>query len=226
MAQLLLTTLAERCDPGWTALLVVDMQNDFVSPDGAYDRTGEDITMAQQTLPRLIRLIEQARYHGVPIIFVRSNYTTPDNRYLSGAFLLQARRHKKGRYFDVPVCAPDSWGAELAPGLEARPEDTIVIKHRFSAFINTDLDLRLRSQGIRSLLITGVGTSVCVESTTRHAHFLDYYNLIVGDCCAAYSREVHEQALERMDLQYGEVVQSDQIIAMWEVQRERAAATA
>jgi ureidoacrylate peracid hydrolase len=215
MVRQMLETLAEKIDPQWAAVVVVDMQNDFVSPGGAWDRTGEDISMAQEALPRLIGLLARARERRVPIIFIQSVYTTDDNRYLSDVFLHQNKRQGSGRYFEVPVCVAGSWGGELAPGLEARPEDTIVVKHRFNAFFNTDLDLRLRGQGIRTLLLTGVGTSVCVESTARHAFFLDYYNVIVGDCCGAYTRVVHEQALRRMDLMYGEVARSEDVCARW-----------
>ena len=216
MPRQILSTLVEKVDPHWAALMVIDMQNDFVSPDGAFHRTGADITMAQEVLPRLVNLIGRARDHQVPVIFIKSIYTTEDNRYLSDVFLHQMQRKQTGRYFKVPVCVPESWGAKLAPGLEVLPEDTIVIKHRYSAFINTDLDLRLRSQGIRTLLIGGVSTSVCVESTTRHAHFLDYYNVIVTDCCADYHVDIHEQALQRLDLHYGHAAYSKDVVATWQ----------
>lgn len=215
MARQMLETLEQKIDPRWAALLVIDMQNDFISPGGAWDSCGDDITMGQQALPRLINLIARARQQKLPVIFIKSVYTTDDNRYLSDVFLHQAKRKQHGRYYEIPICVAGSWGGELAPGLEVQPEDTVIIKHRFSGFINTDLDLRLRSQGIRTLLFTGVGTAVCVESTARQAFFLDYYNVIVADCCGAYTREVHDQALRRLDLMYGEVAQSESVIATW-----------
>lgn len=216
MSREMLSTLAKKIVPNWTALIVIDVQNDFVSPGGAFHRTGEDTTMGQEILPRLIALIGEARNQKVPTIFITSHYTTEDNRYLSDVFLHQMKRKGTGRYFDVPVCSPKTWGAELAPGLKVSPEDTVIIKHRYSAFINTDLELRLRSQGVRTLLITGVSTSVCVESTTRHAHFLDYYNVIVSDCCADYKSNIHEEALRRLDLHYGQIAESKDIVATWQ----------
>lgn len=212
-----LSTLAEKIDPRWAALLVIDVQNDFVSPQGAFHRTGEDISSCEEILPRLVNLVSRARNYRVPVVFVRSIYTTEDNRYLSDVFLHQMKRKKTGRYFQVPVCAPGSWGAEMAPGLDVLPDDTVVIKHRYSAFINTDLDLRLRSQGVRTLVVSGVTTSVCVESTTRHSHFLDYYNVIVSDSCADYKTDIHRQALQRLDLHFGQVALSDEIISTWKV---------
>lgn len=216
MAREMLSTLVDKIAPKWTAVMVIDVQNDFVSPGGAFQRTGEDITTEQAILPRIVGLIHVARENQVPVIFITSNYTTDDNRYLSDVFLHQMKRKRTGRYFEVPVCSPGSWGAQLAPGLEVLAQDTVVVKHRYSAFVNTDLELRLRSQGVRTLLITGVSTSVCVESTTRHAHFLDYYNVILSDCCADYKSNLHEDALKRLDLHFGQVAESKEIIAMWQ----------
>jgi ureidoacrylate peracid hydrolase len=213
----MLNTLAEKVDPRWAAVIVVDMQNDFVSPGGAWDKTGQDITFAQQALPRVVDLVAGARAAGVPIVFIRSIYTTDDNRYLSDVFLQQEQRKQGavGRFLSVPVCREGTWGWEIAAGLDPRPEDTIVTKHRYSAFHNTDLDLRLRSQGIRTMVVTGVGTAVCVESTVRHGYFLDYYQVIVSDACAGYTQEVHEQAIRRMDFQYGEAATCDQVLDAW-----------
>lgn len=216
MSREMLSTLVDKIAPKWTAVMVIDVQNDFVSPGGAFHRTGEDITTEQAILPSIIGLIRVARKKKVPVIFITSNYTTDDNRYLSDVFLHQMKRKRTGRYFEVPVCSPGSWGAQLAPGLEVLAQDTVVVKHRYSAFVNTDLELRLRSQGVRTLLITGVSTSVCVESTTRHAHFLDYYNVILFDCCADYKSNIHEDALRRLDLHFGQVAESKEIIAAWQ----------
>lgn len=216
MSEPMLTTLAEKIALDWTALLVIDVQNDFVSPGGAFHRTGSDITMGQDILPNLLWFTREVRKRNVPVIFITSHYTTADNRYLSDVFLHQMKKKGTGRYFEVPVCSPNSWGAELAPGLEVLPEDTVIIKHRYSAFIDTDLELRLRSKRIRTLLITGVSTSVCVESTTRQAHFLDYYNVIVSDCCADYRSDIHENALQRLDLHFGQVTTSKEIVETWE----------
>ena len=211
----MLSGIGNKVFPEWTAVIVIDVQNDFVSPGGAFDRTGEDVTSGQAIVPRITGLIRAAHENQVPVIFIQSLYTTDDSRYLSDVFLHQMKRKRNGRYFEVPVCSPGNWGSEFAPGLEVSPQDTVVIKHRYSAFINTDLELRLRSHGIRTLLITGVSTSVCVESTTRHAHFLDYYNVILSDCCADYKSNTHQDALKRLDLHYGQVAESKDIIAAW-----------
>ncbi|MSQ73108.1 MAG: cysteine hydrolase [Betaproteobacteria bacterium] len=212
----MLNSLPEKIDPRWTAVLVVDMQNDFVSPGGVWAESGADISMGWQALACIVRLIARARRHAVPVYFVRSTYNSADNRHLSDVWLQQAGRSPSRRFVNIPVCVEGSWGWELAAGLEPRAGDSVITKHRYSAFHRTDLDASLKANGIRTLLVTGVGTSVCVESTVRHAFEHDYYSVIVGDGCGAYTREVHEQALTRMNMMYGEVATSDAIFASWD----------
>lgn len=206
----MLDTLKDKIDPRWAAVVVVDMQNDFVSPGGVFERTGADIGMAQQALAGIRALIAKARERKVPVCFIRSTYDT-----LPEVWLHQSKKHPSGRFVDVPVCIEGTWGWQLADGLDPLPGDLVVTKQRYSAFVGTDLDARLRKRGVRSLLVTGVGTAVCVEATARHAFELDYYNLIVSDCCGAYTRPVHEQGLLRLGGLYGEVVLSAEVFAAW-----------
>lgn len=208
-----MNSFIEKVTARWTAVLVVDMQNDFISPGGVWERTGRDISMARQALARIGTLVERARSVRVPIVFIRSSY----GGKLSESFLHQAARHPSKRFIDISVCVEGSWGWQLAAPLEPRGEDIIVTKQRYSAFHNTGLDERLRAEGVRTLLVTGVGTAVCVEATVRHAFELDYYNVIPADCCAAYRREEHEQALQRMDAHYAEVTQSEHLFAAWKI---------
>ncbi|HUR60388.1 MAG TPA: isochorismatase family protein, partial [Opitutaceae bacterium] len=86
----------------------------------------------------------------------------------------------------------------------------------YSAVLNTDLIPLLEKMGVRSLLLTGVSTDTCVESTGRDAYFIDYYVSIVSDCCAAGSQSDHDGALKRFDRDYGAIVTSDEVIAAWE----------
>ncbi len=88
-------------------------------------------------------------------------------------------------------------------------------KHRYSAMVNTDLPEILRQRGIRSLLLTGISTDTCVESAGRDAYFRDYYVTIVGDCCGAASEQDHLGALKRFNRDYGQVVESGEVIEVW-----------
>ena len=107
-----------------------------------------------------------------------------------------------------PLCVEGTWGCDFYGEVRPLPEDIVVVKHRFNAFIDTDLNLILRSMGVRTLIFTGIATHVCVESTVRHAFFYDYYNVVVRDCVATWDDELHRVALKNMDFLFGQVVDS------------------
>ncbi len=94
--------------------------------------------------------------------------------------------------------------------------EPIVVKHRYSAFIDTDLDLILRSRGIQSLVMTGVATNVCVESTARDGYMRDYHIVFVDDCSACYDAAKHAATLRHITDHFGVVVQAADIIATWQ----------
>ena len=204
----LLSTLEQKVSPAHTALLVVDVQNDFVANDGFFHRIGADVGMIQRSIPPLARLIDCARQAGVLVVFIQAIY---DPQYLSAA--MRERDRRVGR--EMPRCLTGSWGADfhvIAP----RPNEPVVIKHRYSAFANTRLDELLKRHSVRSLLLTGVSTDTCVESTGRDAYFIDYYVTLVRDCCAGASERDHLAAIERFERDYGAVVASADVIDAWE----------
>jgi ureidoacrylate peracid hydrolase len=203
----LLSTLAQKVAPAHAALLVIDVQNDFVADGGFFDQIGADVRTVQKAIPRLARLIEQARSAGVRVIFVQAIY---DPQYLSAPM----RERNLRRAVEMPRCLTGSWGADFYLVQPAAGEP-VVIKHRYSAMLNTGLDALLKRHGIRSLLLTGVATDTCVESTGRDAYFTDYYVSIVSDCCGAASESDHLGALARFDRDYGAVVNADQVAAAW-----------
>ena len=203
----LLSTLEQKVLPAHAALLVVDVQNDFVADGGFFDQIGADVKTIQKTIPPLLQLIDCAREAGVLVIFIQAIY---DPQYLSSP--MRERDLRVGR--QMPRCLTGSWGADfhvIAP----RPNEPVVIKHRYSAFANSELDDLLKRHGIRSLLLAGVSTDTCVESTGRDAYFIDYYVTLVADCCAGGVERDHLVALERFERDYGAVVNSADIIEAW-----------
>ncbi len=204
----LLSTLEQKAAPANAALVVVDVQNDFVADGGFFDRIGADVRSVQKSIPNLVRLIEKARAAGVFVVFVQAIY---DPEYLSAPM----RERNQRRAVEMPRCLTGSWGADF---YAVRPEtgEPVVIKHRYSAILNTELDGLLKRRGIRSLLLTGVSTDTCVESTGRDAYFIDYYVSIVSDCCGAASQSDHLDALKRFDRDYGAIVTSDEVIGAWQ----------
>jgi ureidoacrylate peracid hydrolase len=211
----MLTTLEEKVDPHWAALIVVDMQNDFCAFDGAFDQSGVDVSAHQAIAPAIVRLAAGARAAGVPVIFVKNVYNTRGGWYLSDVVLEQARRSFGGKYLSIPMCERDSFGGDFYGDVRPTDDDVVVIKHRFSAFINTDLDLILRSRQIRTVVLTGVATNICVESTAREAFFRDYYVVVAGDCVATWSPELHEASLKNIHYGFGEVRSSSELLATW-----------
>jgi ureidoacrylate peracid hydrolase len=205
----LLTTLEQKADPGWAALLVIDVQNDFAADGGFFDQIGADVRSIQaMAIPSLIRLVESARAAGILIVFVQAIYDAKD---LSAPMQERNRR----RHVEMPRCLTGSWGADFH-GVRPAPGEPVVIKHRYSAMHSTELDAILKRHGIRSLLLSGISTDTCVESTGRDAHFMDYYVTLVADCCGAFDESDHLGAIKRFDRDYGAVVTSGDLISTWE----------
>jgi ureidoacrylate peracid hydrolase len=214
MAEDLLTTITQKAAPEHAALLVIDVQNDFVAENGFFHKVGANIPAIQRAVPPLLRLIDKAREAGVLVVFVQAIY---DPEHVSAP--MRERNARRG--IPIPRCLTGSWGAEFY-GVRPLPSEPVVIKHRYSAFTNPELKALLDKHGVRSLLLTGVSTDTCVESTGRDFYFADYYVTLVADCCAAASEQDHEVALARFDRDYGAVVKSAEIIEVW--QRQRAGA--
>jgi ureidoacrylate peracid hydrolase len=150
------------------------------------------------------------------VVFLRNIYSTPANWYLSDAWLEQAERRRGGSYTEHEVCAPGSWNFEFYGEVQPLATEPIVTKHRFSAFYNTDLDTILRSNGIRTIVATGVATNVCVETSVRDAFVRDYHVVILEDATATYSPEEAAASLATIDRYFGEVAASEQVIKIWE----------
>ena len=217
----MLRTLAEKTDPGHAAVLIVDVQNDFCADNGAMHKEGRDLGLVQAMVPRLARFIAEARDAGVPLVWIRNLYNRTPNWYLSEVWLEQAERRRRGLYVERPVCPPDDWGGDFYQ-IRPRPEDVIVTKHRFGAFENTDLELVLRSRGIRTVIMTGVATNVCVETTARQAFLKDYYVVFTSDCTATYTQPEHDAALGNIDNYFGQVATADDVVACWTLASVRA----
>jgi ureidoacrylate peracid hydrolase len=210
-----LTTLSDKIRPSHAALIVIDMQNDFCASDGFVAKGGRDVSHVQQMAKRLPALIEHARRAGVLVVFVRCAYSTDDNRYLSDVWLEQAARRQGGGYTLAPVCQDGTAGGEYYGDVRPIAGDIVVTKHRYSAFHGTDLDMILRAHGVRTVVLTGVSTHVCVETAAREAFVRDYYTVLVSDGSAAYSPEEHEIALKIVDRFFGEVTSIDEILPLW-----------
>jgi ureidoacrylate peracid hydrolase len=202
--------LAQILSPEWAALLVVDIQNDFCHQDGLVGRLGADMSAVQQAARRIAALLPDARKAGVPVIFVTMNHDPLTNS------LAWAHR------FPIPradACVAGTWGAQLYE-VEAADGEPVVVKHRYSPFVGSNIEYLLRATERRSLLVTGVATNMCVESTLRDGFMRDYHVVLVEDCAAAYAEKAHLSTVDNVRSFLGRVVDSETLRAHW--RREQA----
>ena len=183
-------------------------------------REGRDISAVKAMVPRLDRLIDAARHAKVRCVWIRNVYNTGPNWYLSDVWLEHAQRRRRGAYLSIPVCEPNAWNGDFFE-IKPLPDEAIVTKHRYGAFESSDLDLVLRSQGIRTVIMTGVATNVCVETTARQAFLRDYYVVFTSDCTATYDQADHEATLRNIDAYFGEVISAAQVQACWQSEPAR-----
>ncbi|MBI2907241.1 MAG: cysteine hydrolase [Chloroflexi bacterium] len=205
-------TLEELIEPRTTAVINIDLQNDCCSKGGQQDRVGLDISASHAILPAVARLSEAARRAGALVIHTQ-NLSLPDHRSDSPAWL----RFKMRTYLpegESDYSPEGTWGADFADEVKPQPGDIVVKKHRSDCFQGTNLDLVLRSNGIKTVVITGVVTQGCVESTARSAAFHDYFVVIPRDCVATSKPDLHEASLKVMEYRF-DVVSSLDIIRAW-----------
>ena len=212
---LMLESLRERIAPRHTALLIIDMQNDFcVEGMGASRRPGRDLTRTRAIIPNLVRLRQAARRQGALVVHI-GFLTLP--HYLSdgGPWLSQRRR---ATYASDSFAIANSEGARFIAELSPEDGEVTVHKHRYSGFKGTDLDMVLRAQEIRTCIVTGVSTNVCVESTLRDAFEHGYYVVVPSDGTASWSKELGEGTLQNVTHRFGLVTTVGEIVQIWQEQ--------
>jgi ureidoacrylate peracid hydrolase len=199
------TVLAARKN----ALVIIDVQNEFCHPEGPFARKGRDMSIIDGMLQPLASMANSARKYGVPVVFVRN---VEDSATDSEAWTL--RPDGDEREVNGMICRRGSWGTEFYE-ITPQPEDIVVEKHRFSAFVNTRLDTVLRARKIETLVLASVASNVCVESTARHAVMLDYHVVLAEDACASWDRAAHEMTKHNTRRFFGKVTDSGTIVRLW-----------
>lgn len=213
-------------DTGKTALIVVDMQNDFGSEGGMFHRAGIDISPIRAVVKPTAKALTSARAEGMKVIYLKMAFR-PDLSDAGPAGSPNRDRHLQfglGKEVRAPsgavgrILIRDAWNTDIIPELAPQNGDLVVYKHRFSGFYQTDLDPSLKRMGIKSLIVTGCTTSVCVESTIRDAMFRDYSCVLLADCSAEpigheFSRSNHDASLLTIEKLFGWVSHSDAFTA-------------
>lgn len=198
--------LKELINPEHTAVIVIDLQNDFCHSEGDMAKSGRNVSLMQQAAHNTQKFLPEVRKRKVPVIFIRARHNEGTN---SPAWM--RKRGEKGS----TTCMEGAWGEDffvVKPG----EGEVVVVKHRYSAFIGTDLDLILRSQGIQTIILTGVGTNVCVESTARDGFQMDYDIVLLSDCTGSSTLESHQRALDVLGQHFGYVFTFRDILEAWE----------
>ena len=217
-------------DIATTAVIVVDMQNDFGSDGGMFDRAGIDISGIQRAVGPTARVLAAARRTGIKIVYLKMGYR-PDlsdvgasdakNRMLHLQRLGVGNAIKNLDGNEYRILIRDTWGTDIVAELKPQAEDVVMYKHRFSGFYQTDLDRVLKEGGIKHLVVTGCTTSICVESTIRDAFFRDYRCVLLADCTSEpiandAPRSSHDATLLLMELMFGWVSTSEQFVSATE----------
>ncbi len=188
-----------------TALIVIDMQNDFVLENGYLGKKHHNMKPVQDTVVRIKNLLEFCRKNGIIVIFtqtIHSPYTDSDTW----------KRRSAEKANDQGICRQGTKGSEIIEELAPLKGEPVVIKHRYDAFLDTNLDLILRSMGIRNLLITGTQTNLCVDTTARHGFMLDYSTILVEDCISTPETEFHLPMIRNFEANFGFVLSSSKIM--------------
>jgi ureidoacrylate peracid hydrolase len=185
-------------------LLVVDMQNGFVSKGGSYDLLGMNTEEYRKIIPKTKELTDFCRANLIPVFY------TEAIREPSGIDLL-TRVHRllpvtREERLKVPICVRGTWDAETIDEIKPANSDHVVIKRRDSAFQDTELRVWLQSEGINTLIICGVDTSICVETSLRDAFNIGYDVILISDATASGISKHYETTLERVRDYYGLVM--------------------
>lgn len=204
--------LREALAPKRTALLVIDVQNDFGHRDGVMGQAGVDLSRVDAAVDRIDELARAARTAGATVVFIGLQTTLAKDS--PGAV---RRRARMGRSSEESkrVCREGTWGAQwyrIAP----QPGDLLLDKCRYSSFQDTELDAMLKARGVDTIIATGLTTECCVETTVRDAYHIEYNAFVAADACASYGTDLQEVAIKTMRLHFAIDLCAGDIIQTWE----------
>src|SRR3954452_3419425 len=224
-------------DPTTSAVVVVDMQNDFAAPGGMFDRAGIPIDAIQAIVEPIRVVLDAGRAAGMRAVFLEMQFAADlsDAGPPDAPNRIKQRPLRLGEWMQTPsgvsgrILVEGTWNTEIVAALTGEPDDLVVTKHRYSGFYETDLDRELRAASVDTLIFAGATTSVCVESTLRDAFYRDYRCVLLSDCTAEpigsqFSRGNHEASLLLIETLFGWVTDSSSLLTAVSaaIERDRA----
>lgn len=213
--KLMYDSLLEMVDPEHAAVVVVDMQNDYLDSKGTTGQAGYDVTFIRSCIKPSAALLDAARRAGVRIVYLMNTVAPDLSTYDGGWLWSNARERAPGEPRTALRRTIDgTWGHQIVPELTPQPGEYIVKKNRPTGFMHTNLDQVLRSAHVNSVVITGVVTGGCVMATARDASYLNYYTTVVTDCVGQALKSQHDEALAIMARSH-QMATSEELIALW-----------
>ena len=203
--------ISELVAPSQTAVLVIDVQNDFVADNGRVGRDGVDMQPLQQAVHGINRLITAARRSDVPVFYIVVEHGAAVDE-----LPYQARYERRGMTPDDTICHTGTWGAELFDGL-LPPEkgEPRLVKHGYDAFQNPELESALRRSGIKTVIVTGVVTELCVRATVASAFERGFFAIVPREGTGSTEPAPAHAAIESIERWYGQVVSLDEVTRVW-----------
>ena len=200
-----------------TAVLLVDMQNAFASEGGMLDLAGVDVGSAAEAVGKARLVADAARTAGIPVIYLVMGYApdqsnaggkdSPNPRKELALCLMRERPELRGKLLTY-----GTWDFQIVETLAPHPGELVITKPRYSGFVGTELDAELRRRGIRTLLMAGIASNVCVESTLRDAYFREYWPVMIEDATMpAGSPEIQRATIHNVTTFFGWVTTAGEV---------------
>ena len=186
------------------ALVVIDMQNGFLSKGGSYDKIGMNTALYREIIPKLKEMIEFCRSMDIPVFYTEAVKEASGIDILTNVHNILPRSRQER--LKVPICIRGTWDGVTIDELKPKGRDPVIIKRRDSAFEGTDFRIMLLSQSINLLVFTGIDTSICVETSLRDGFNIGYDVAIISDATASGDKRHYETTLERVKDYYGIVM--------------------
>ena len=188
-----------------SALLIIDMQNAFINTEGSLSKMGLDTSRTSTVIDPIKELKKEFKAQNRPVIYIQHTHRADrtDAGIIAKVF---------PPIMDLGHCIEGTWDGEIIDELKPETDDYIVKKHRFSAFYNTQLEDVLRGLGIETLVVTGIATNVCVESTVRDAFYRDYNVFVPRETTASYTVEQEQGSFGNFEFAFARVVSLDDML--------------